>query len=158
MNQEQEQPRVAEDAPANAATRVEAAADRGGTKVPTRVLAVDDHPDVLFVLERLLRRRGYEVRTANGGAEALAAVAEEPPDVVLLDVMMPGIHGLEVLRRLREEPRRRRLPVILVTARGQDVDILDGYRRGADYYLPKPFTGEQVDFAIRLVLGRGAGA
>ena len=78
--------------------------------------------------------------------------------MVLLDVMMPGMSGLEVLEKLRAEPRNARIPVILLTAKTQDEDVISGYRYGADYYIPKPFTSKQLLYGIRLVLGESVPA
>ena len=122
------------------------------------VLVVDDNPDSLRIVESILKGSGYDVVAATSGQEALDAVDATPPAVVLLDVMMPGMSGLEVLEKLRAEPRNARIPVILLTAKTQDEDVISGYRYGADYYIPKPFTSKQLLYGIRLVLGESVPA
>jgi CheY-like chemotaxis protein len=121
--------------------------------VRPRILVVDDELDTLILTEAWLAKRGYDVHLASSGGEALDRLAE-PFDAVLLDVMMPEMSGLEVLARLRETPRLARTPVILLTARRRDRDLLEGYGRGADYYIPKPCTVGQIEYGLRLVLGR----
>jgi DNA-binding response OmpR family regulator len=117
------------------------------------ILIVDDTPDCLFVLRGMIEGQGYRVRTATTGRDALAEAAAHSPDVVLLDVMMPEMSGIEVLERLRADPATAAIPVILVTARTDDDDVMSGYRVGADYYITKPCTARQVLRGIALVLG-----
>ena len=125
--------------------------EAGGPPAP-RILVVDDEEDTLLLTEAILARRGYEVRVAPSGRCALALLAE-PFDAVLLDVMMPEMSGLEVLSHIRETPRLSSLPVILLTARQRDRDLIEGYRDGADYYITKPCTAEQIEYGLRLLLG-----
>ncbi|HYV56466.1 MAG TPA: response regulator [Candidatus Nitrosopolaris sp.] len=120
------------------------------------VLVVDDNEDNLRIIRDILRTRGFEVQLARDGPTALQAIEERRPDLVLLDVMMPQMDGFEFLERLRANPRHAALPVILVTARTQDDDLLAGYKGGADYYITKPFTPRQLLHGIGLVLGSGA--
>ena len=120
-----------------------------------RILVVDDNPDSITIMRTILESRGYGVMVANNGAEALAQLRTDPPDVVLLDVMMPEISGLEVLQQIKDDARTGRLPVILVTAKTHDDDVLSGYQFGADYYITKPFTAKQLLYGIDLVLGKG---
>ena len=125
----------------------------------SNVLIVDDNPDNLLILQTILRKNGFRVRTAAGGREALALLAAEVPDAVLLDVMMPDMNGLEVLERIRETPATARLPVIMVTAKSHDEDVLRGYQCGADYYITKPCTARQLLYGLEMVLrqlNRGA--
>lgn len=117
------------------------------------VLVVDDTRDCLVILRSMLEGSGFEVRTAQSGADALAQIEERIPDVVLLDVMMPGMSGLEVVERLRADHATARIPVILVTARSDDDDVMAGYRAGADYYITKPCTMQEVLRGIALVVG-----
>jgi DNA-binding response OmpR family regulator len=121
--------------------------------VTTRVLVVDDNEDNLRIVNQILKTRGWEVRLARDGASALAAVEAERPDIILLDVMMPEMDGMQVLDRIRASPRSASVPVILVTAKGQDDDVLAGYKGGADYYITKPFTARRLLYGIDLVLG-----
>ena len=122
------------------------------------VLVVDDNPDSIRIVQTILKGSGYEVASAMSGAAALDSIAARPPAVILLDVMMPGMSGLEVLERLRDQTRNAPIPVILVTAKTQDEDVIAGYRYGADYYIPKPFTSKQLLYGIRLVLGESVPA
>ncbi|GBD25409.1 Transcriptional regulatory protein WalR [bacterium HR30] len=122
--------------------------------MPIRVLVVDDNPDSLVITRGILEPKGYEVIEATSGPQALALVEQSPPDVVLLDIMMPGMSGLEVLQQLKERYETARIPVILVTAKTADEDVVQGYQSGADYYITKPFTGTQLLYGIELVLGR----
>ena len=122
------------------------------------VLVVDDNEDNLRVTEEILKTRGYTVHIATDGAQALRSIEQNRPDVVLLDIMLPDMDGMEVLDRLRSNPEHVRLPVILVTAKSQDEDVLAGYKIGADYYITKPFTARQLLHGIGLVLGGGEAA
>jgi two-component system, OmpR family, alkaline phosphatase synthesis response regulator PhoP len=119
----------------------------------TLVLVVDDNEDNLQIMSRILLGRGFEVRTARDGKSALRSLEQQLPDVVLLDIMMPEMDGIEVLDRIRANPQSAGLPVILVTGKGQDEDVLAGYKYGADYYITKPFTTRQLLHGIGLVLG-----
>jgi two-component system phosphate regulon response regulator PhoB len=125
---------------------------------PRDVLVVDDTEDCRVILRSMLKCHGHRVRTADSGKEALAAVEAQAPDVILLDMMMAGMSGLEVLERLRACPATARIPVILVTARSGDDDVMDGYQQGADYYITKPCTARQVMHGIALVLGEADAA
>jgi DNA-binding response OmpR family regulator len=118
------------------------------------VLIVDDDPDYLAILRSLLEKRGFRIATALSGQQALDELARERPDVVLLDVVMPDMSGLEVLQRIRETPTTASLPVILVSARAGGDDMLTGYQYGADYYITKPCTPKQLVYGVNLVLGR----
>jgi len=117
------------------------------------ILIVDDTWDCLLVLRLMLERYGYTVRAAQSGEEALALIAAHPPDVLMLDVMMPGMSGLQLLERLRADHTTAQIPVILVSARVGDDDVMTGYQVGADYYITKPCTAQQVARGIALVLG-----
>jgi CheY-like chemotaxis protein len=117
------------------------------------ILVVDDNEDVARITARLLTAKGYAVRTACNGARALALVAEQAPDCILLDIMMPEMSGTEVLNRLKQESATATIPVILVTAKTRDEDVLSGYKEGADYYITKPFSAQQLIYGVRLVLG-----
>jgi len=117
------------------------------------VLIVDDTWDCLLVLRLMLERHGYAVRLAQSGEEAIAQIQARIPDVLMLDVMMPGMSGLEVLERLRGNHVTAGIPVILVSARIGDDDVMAGYQVGADYYITKPCTAQQVLRGIALVLG-----
>jgi CheY-like chemotaxis protein len=141
----------------NDTTRAREAADDGSGRardaMSGTVLVVDDNDDNLRIINEILRTRGYTVRLARDGESALRALEQERPDVILLDVMMPEMDGLQVLDHIRSNPAHASVPVILVTAKGQDEDVLAGYKSGADYYITKPFTARQLLHGIGLVLG-----
>ena len=108
-----------------------------------KVLVVDDEPTIAEVLSRYLERAGYETRVASSGEEALAQSARDRPDLVVLDLMLPGVDGLEVMRRLRQQDRGR-TAIILLTARGEESDRIVGLRLGADDYVVKPFSAAEL--------------
>jgi DNA-binding response OmpR family regulator len=120
------------------------------------ILVVDDNEDSIRIIQTVLENNGYAVRVAKSGKEALERVKEEIPQLVLLDVMMPEMSGMEVLERLRASAPTAQVPVILLTAKAQDEDVITGYQVGADYYITKPFTSKQLLYGIRLVLGQEA--
>ena len=120
-----------------------------------RVLVVDDDPTVSDVLRRYLEQAGCEVRLAADGADGLAAIAAQRPDLVVLDLMMPGIDGLEVCRRVRRQLPD--LPVVMLTALGEEADRVLGLEVGADDYVTKPFSPRELVLRIRSVLRRTAG-
>ena len=117
------------------------------------ILVVDDNADNVNIAREILLSRGFEVRVAYNGQSALASIEQQCPDLVLLDIMMPQMSGMEVLDRLRANPATAGVPVILVTAKDQDEDLLAGYKYGADYYITKPFSAKQLLYGIGLVLG-----
>ena len=124
--------------------------------MPYRVLVVDDDPTVSDVVRRYLEQDGHLVRLAADGAEALAAAAAFPPDLAVLDLMMPGIDGIEVCRRLRRQWPE--LPVVMLTALGEEADRVLGLEVGADDYVTKPFSPRELVLRIRSVLRRSAPA
>ena len=115
------------------------------------VLVVDDEPAIVRLVRATLERDGLAVVTAGRGEDAVTLVAEERPDLVVLDVMMPGIDGFETLRRIRAQSQ---VPVILVTARVADADKLRGFQNGADDYLTKPFNPDELSARVAAVLRR----
>jgi two-component system, OmpR family, response regulator ResD len=122
---------------------------------PTRgsILVVDDEPTIAEVIARYLVRAGYEARTAADGPSAVAAATTSRPDLVVLDIMLPGLDGLEVMRRLHEDAGER-VPVILLTAKGEESDRLVGLRQGADDYVVKPFSPLELVARVDAVLRR----
>ncbi len=123
--------------------------------VSHRVLVVDDDPTVSDVVRRYLEQDGCQVRLVGDGLAALAAVSAEVPDIVVLDLMMPGMDGLEVCRRLRHETPD--LPVVMLTALGEESDRVMGLEVGADDYVTKPFSPRELVLRIRSVLRRTVG-
>ena len=117
------------------------------------VLVVDDEPTIAEVVARYLDRAGYRTRVASDGAQAIEAAARQRPDLVVLDLMLPGIDGLEVMRRLREQDRER-IAVILLTAKGEESDRVIGLRLGADDYVVKPFSPAELVARVDAVLRR----
>jgi two-component system response regulator ResD len=117
------------------------------------VLVVDDEPTILDVVGRYMERAGYETHRAADGPAALRAADEHRPDLVVLDLMLPGIDGIEVMRQLHERPGPR-IAVILLTARGEESDRLVGLRRGADDYVVKPFSPAELVARVGAVLRR----
>lgn len=121
-----------------------------------KILVVDDNLDSTMILRSILETHGFAVTVAHSGAEALAQLARDVPDAVLLDVMMPEMSGFEVLERIKSTHATSKVPVIMVTAKMQDDDVMTGYQYGADYYITKPCTAKQLLYGIGLVLGRTA--
>jgi len=116
---------------------------------------VDDEPTIAEIVARYLERAGYAARTAGDGLQALALAAERRPDLVVLDLMLPGIDGLEVMRRLHEDSGPA-LPVVLLTARGEESDRIVGLRSGADDYVVKPFSPSELVARVDAILRRAA--
>ena len=121
---------------------------------PPRILVAEDDPDILALIAYRLGRSGYEVLTAVDGAEAVALAFEHDPDLVVLDVMMPRVDGYGVARAIRENPATRRTPVLLLTARVQEADVARGFEAGADDYLKKPFSPQELRARVQAILGR----
>jgi two-component system, OmpR family, phosphate regulon response regulator PhoB len=119
-----------------------------------RVLVVEDENDIAALVAYHLTREGHRVRTVADGLEALEAVDAEPPDLVVLDLMLPGLSGLEVLRELRRRSATESLPVILLTARKEEQDRIEGLRLGADDYVAKPFSPQELVLRVAAVLRR----
>lgn len=120
----------------------------------TRILLVEDEQDLLELLRYNLAREGYEVETTMSGEEALSLVRAKLPSLILLDLMLPGMDGLEVCRTLKSREHTASVPVIMLTARGEESDIVRGLELGADDYLPKPFSPRVLLARIRAVLRR----
>jgi phosphate regulon transcriptional regulator PhoB len=118
------------------------------------VLVVEDEPDIRSLIVHHLTQDGFRCRTAGDGAEALAQLRAGPPDLIVLDLMLPGMNGLEVTRRLRAEPAWARLPIIMLTAKADEVDRIVGLEMGADDYIVKPFSPKELLARVRAVLRR----
>ena len=119
---------------------------------PRRILIVDDEPHIVDVVEYMLREQGFDILTAADGETALQRCTDSPPDLVILDLGLPGLPGLDLLRRLRAE--RPGLPAIILTARGEEIDRVLGLELGADDYVTKPFSARELAARVRAVLRR----
>ncbi|MEI6452224.1 MAG: response regulator, partial [Actinomycetes bacterium] len=119
------------------------------------VLVVDDERDILELVKYNLDREGYHVTTVATGEDALAAARAKLPDIVILDLMLPGVDGLEVCRRLKGDPRTRHIPIVMLTAKGDEADVVTGLELGAADYVTKPFSPRVLTARIRAVLRRG---
>src|SRR5947199_13023 len=134
------------------------ASSSSGVAVPGRpgpILIVDDDPTLTDVVGRYLIRDGHQAECAYDGLDALRRIEEAPPDLVILDLMLPGIDGLEVCRRLRA---RWPIPVVMLTALSEETDRLVGFETGADDYVTKPFSPRELALRVRSVLRRSRGA
>jgi len=118
------------------------------------VLVADDDDDILELVSFRLERAGYKVITARDGQQALAAAQEHRPDLAVLDVMMPGLNGYEVTKQLRSGEATRDIPVILLTARVQEADVNRGFEAGADDYLRKPFSPQELRSRVQAIIAR----
>ncbi len=118
------------------------------------VLVADDDDDIRALVSYRLERSGYDVVSACDGEEALAVASARPVSLAILDVMMPKADGFEVTRRLRANEATQRLPVILLTARAQESDVNRGFEAGADDYLTKPFSPQELRARVQAILGR----
>ncbi len=122
----------------------------------TKLLIVDDEEDILQLLTHHLSREGFLVQGATSGEEALQQAGLDRFSLILLDLMLPGIDGFEVTRRLKEDASTRDIPIVMLTAKGEDADVITGLELGADDYIPKPFSPKVLIARIRAVLRRRA--
>jgi DNA-binding response OmpR family regulator len=116
------------------------------------ILVADDNADILGLVKAVLERSGYDVVTVSDGAQALASVDERKPDLAVLDITMPEIDGLEVLRCLRADTKMSGLPVVLLTAQAQEADVVTGFATGASAYLKKPFSPRELTERVAALL------
>jgi len=121
--------------------------------LPHRILVVDDDPRLLHVVSTYLSIEGYEVATAPDGEEALRVVGDVRPSLVILDVMMPGMDGIEVCRRIKQGPQTSHIPVLMFTALSRDEDVESGRAAGADRFISKPFSLQGLRTVIQSFLG-----
>jgi two-component system, OmpR family, phosphate regulon response regulator PhoB len=119
-----------------------------------KILVIEDEPDIAEVLLYNLQKEGFAVETARRGDAGLDAVRRDNPDLILLDLMLPGIDGLELTRLLKRDPVTSRLPIVMLTARGEEVDRIVGLELGADDYISKPFSPREVVLRVKAVLRR----
>jgi two-component system phosphate regulon response regulator PhoB len=118
------------------------------------ILVVDDEEDIVELVELNIAREGYKVLTCGTGEEALEIAHSKLPDLVILDLMLPGIDGLEVCRRLKSHPKTEQIPIVILSAKGEEADIVTGLELGADDYITKPFSGKVLVARVRRVLRR----
>lgn len=124
---------------------------------PKRVLIADDDSDIRDLVAFKLTQAGYDVAPVEDGVRAWDDIMATPPDIAVLDVMMPGLSGLDVLRKIREDERTKNVPVILLTARSRESDVDNGFATGANDYVIKPFSPRELVHRVGTVLGRGRG-
>ena len=118
-----------------------------------RILIADDEPNIVVSLEFLMRQKGYDVKAVGNGEDALRSVAEFAPDLVLLDVMMPRLSGYEVCQRMRENPAWAGIRIVMLSAKGREIEVSKGMAMGADAYVTKPFSTSELIAQVRSLLG-----
>jgi two-component system, OmpR family, alkaline phosphatase synthesis response regulator PhoP len=117
-----------------------------------RILIADDEPNIVISLEFLMQQNGYDVKTAADGEQALRLIAEFKPDLILLDIMLPLRNGFEVCQKVRENPAWQHTKIVMVTAKGRDVEVTKGLALGADLYITKPFATRELLASVRQLL------
>lgn len=117
--------------------------------MPAHVLIADDDPSILLSLEFLMKKQGYQVLIARDGTEAYELLRQHRPDVLLLDIMMPGMNGYELCTYVRQTPGFEQTKVVFLSAKSKEADIQQGYNVGADLYLPKPFSTRELAAKVR---------
>ncbi len=117
------------------------------------IMVVDQYSVIVAIIKTILKIKGYALQFAYSGQEAFNLLGDQKPDLIILDILMPTIDGLEVLTRLKGDPDTASIPVILLTAKVEYEDVLEGYKMGADFYITKPFTKGQLLAGINLLLG-----
>jgi len=120
--------------------------------MPAQILIVDDEPNIVIPLQFLMEQNGYHVIVAESGEEALEAIAKYRPELILLDIMLPGIDGFEVCEIVRLKPEWKEIKVVFLTAKGRDVDIAKGMVLGADEYITKPFSNRNIIDCVKKLL------
>ncbi len=119
-----------------------------------RIVLAEDEPQIARLVEFKLKKEGYQVTWKENGEEALKAIKEEKPDLILLDIMMPVMDGYEVLRQVKEDESLKDIPVIMLTARAQERDVVKGIGSGAEDYITKPFHPAELLARVKRILGR----
>jgi len=122
-----------------------------------RILIVDDEPNIVLALELLMKKEGYEVHTVDDGERAVLAAKELRPDLILLDIMMPKMDGYEVCQRIRSDALLKDVSIIMLTAKGREVEREKGLALGADHYITKPFSTRQVVMKVKEILTARSG-
>jgi len=125
--------------------------------MPQRVVVVEDERDLLKLVAYNLRQAGFAVEAVSSGEDALGAIERERPDLLILDLMLPGVSGLEVCRRLKSNAETRDIPVVILTARGHEMDRIAGFELGADDYVTKPFSVRELVLRVGAILRRAEG-
>ena len=120
-----------------------------------KILVIEDEPDILEVIQYNLEREGHKVIACRNGEQGLSRIRTDNPDLVVLDLMLPGMDGVEVCRQVKSDPVTRSIPIIMVTAKGEESDIVLGLGIGADDYLSKPFSPRELVARVKVVLRRG---
>lgn len=123
-----------------------------------RILIVDDEPNIVLALELLMKREGYEIRTVGDGERAVEAAGTFRPDLILLDVMMPRMDGFEVCQRIRADDSLKNIVIVMLTAKGREVEREKGLALGADLYITKPFSTREVVRKVKELLASKSGA
>ncbi|MCB0344485.1 MAG: response regulator [Bdellovibrionales bacterium] len=116
------------------------------------IMIVEDDDDARQMAQMILEHQGFSVETAANGKEAVEKLKSVIPALILLDIMMPEMNGYDVLVHLKQRPETQNIPVIMLTAKGTGDDMITGYQHGADYYIPKPYTREQLLYGIKLFI------
>lgn len=124
------------------------------TPVKGHILVIDDEVDILEVVSYNLRKDGHQITTAGNGENALRIARQTPPDLIILDLMLPGIDGLEVCRMMKNDARTSDIPIIMLTAKGEETDVVTGLELGADDYIIKPFSPKILSARVRALLRR----
>jgi two-component system phosphate regulon response regulator PhoB len=120
----------------------------------SRILVVEDDHDIAQLLAITMKKAGFEVAVSESGNEALTLIRRHPPDLLILDLMLPGIDGFEVCKEIKREPRTAAVPVLILTARGEEIDRIIGLELGADDYVVKPFSPRELLLRVRAILRR----
>jgi two-component system alkaline phosphatase synthesis response regulator PhoP/two-component system response regulator VicR len=117
-----------------------------------KILVVDDEERIVKLLQVNLQKAGYDVVSASNGNEALNIIKKEKPDLIILDIMMPEMDGIEALRKLKQDKKTKKIPVVMLTCKSEDKDIFCGWKEGADAYLTKPFEPAEVIIMVKGIL------
>lgn len=119
-----------------------------------KIMIIEDDPDICEILEYNLQQEGFDTEKFHDGQKALDAVLKDPPDLILLDLMLPGRNGLEIARIIRKDEQTFNIPIIMITARSEEMDLLQGLEQGADDYITKPFRPKEVTARVKAMLRR----
>lgn len=123
-----------------------------GQEMARRILIADDEPNIVISLEYLMKREGFEVSIAEDGDQAVAMIRADPPDLVILDVMMPRLNGFEVCQEIRSDPKLQSVRILMLTAKGRETEVTKGLALGADAYVTKPFSTKELVERVRAML------